>query len=102
MTGAGTRVGEETEVATFIRPIRLTNEVLYNRIKMEDTMVEQLLDLIFEYGQNSKQPLAMRSLDVGDIVHLFHHYYHRIVDGWEEITNIQFMRLIDIELEDVT
>ena len=49
-------------------------------------MIEDLLELVFRYGQNDFQPLRFPSVSVGDIAEINGRYHMVAPTGWIELT----------------
>ena len=71
-----------------------TVEVPDNEITPKTT-VNQMLALIYHYGQNDFQPQNHPSVSVGDVVGLEGDYYMVLGIGWKKLTESEFKGLPD-------
>lgn len=72
----------EVEMRAFgggkIRPVEIPDEY-------KDIPDEEVLDIVFYWGQNDFQPLPYPSVSVGDVVRLNGSLYACRSTGWEKI-----------------
>lgn len=59
-----------------------------------DGIPEQILELVFEYGQNEFQPQEIASVSVGDVANLDGVYYMCAPMGWDKISKDEFDKLV--------
>lgn len=52
--------------------------------------VQEVLELVFRYGQNDFQPQSIYSVSVGDVAELNGHYYMVMSYGFQEISKEEF------------
>lgn len=58
-----------------------------------DGIEEQVLDLVFKYGQNDFQQQKIYSVSVGDVIEMNNKFFMIMVTGFEELTKEQFENL---------
>ena len=57
-------------------------------------MVEDLLGLVFRYGQNDFQPMPFPSVSVGDVIQVGTRYFMVMPVGFRELTRVEFDGLV--------
>jgi hypothetical protein len=74
-----------------IRYVELPEYCLFDEVDNKGDIIDQILELVFKYGQNDFQPQRHPSVSVGDIACLFDHYYF-LCDkvGWRKISREVF------------
>lgn len=55
---------------------------------------EDILELVFVYGQNEKQPKQIYSVSVGDVAEVNGRYFMCASMGWDELSKDEFNSLV--------
>ena len=74
----------------MIRAVEIPDE----EYKEANGITNQILELVFKYGQNDFQPKQMPSVSVGDVVKFFNQYFMVKEAGYEELSKEEFDNLI--------
>lgn len=57
-----------------------------------DGIPEQVLDLVFRYGQNDFQPQEFYSVSVGDVAQVGFEYFMVMPIGWKQLSRDEFKK----------
>jgi len=58
-----------------------------------DGKVDQILELVFKYGQNDFQPKDCYSVSVGDVAQVGFEYFICMPIGWKQLSRDEFKKL---------
>ena len=73
-----------------VRKVNVPDDDLFEIDLEQKRTYEQILNLVFRYGQNEIQPQPMPSVSVGDTAVLWKRYFMCTPVGWKKIKKEEF------------